>query len=100
MQSDKFHRMLGLATRAGKVVCGEGAALDSIRNKKACLIILSEDASENTRKRFCNSCSFYSVPYITGSDRHSLGKVVGRDFAVVIAVNDKGFAEVLNENVQ
>jgi len=35
MQTEKFYRMLGLAARAGKVVHGEGGAVDSIRNKKA-----------------------------------------------------------------
>ncbi len=95
MLNDKFYRMLGLATRAGKVVCGEGAVHDSIRCGKAKLIIISSDASENTAKKFRNSGEYYGVPCITAEDRFVLGKAVGREFAVVMSVCDKNFADVL-----
>lgn len=97
MQSDKFYRMLGLAARAGKIVCGEGAVLDSIRSGKAQLIIIAADASENTAKKFRNSGEYYSVPQITAEDRYVLGKSVGRSFAVIMAVCDKNFADVLKD---
>ena len=50
MKSDKFFRMLGLAARAGDIASGEGAVKDSIRNHSAYLVVVSDDASENTKK--------------------------------------------------
>jgi len=100
MQTEKFYRMLGLAARAGKVVHGEGGAVDSIRNKKAKLIIVSEDASDNTKKKFANSCEYYHVPQLTVGDRYENGHATGKSFAVVMAVCDEGFAKVLMENAQ
>ncbi len=100
MQSEKFYRMLGLAARAGKVVHGEGAALDSIRCGKAKLVIVAEDASENTKKKFRNSCEYYKVLQLVVGDRYENGHATGKGFAVVMAVCDSGFADVLMENAQ
>ncbi len=101
MQNEKFNRLLGLAARAGKVAVGEGRAADCIKSKKAHLVIVSEDASLNTKKKFKNSCEFYSVTIIEYEDRYMLGKCIGRDFAVVIAIDDinmaKGLTDILDE---
>ena len=100
MQNDKFFKMLGLATRAGRVCFGEGAVTDSIRQGKADLVILSYDASENTKKKFQNSCSFYKTELIEAEDRYSLGTACGKAFAVVLSVCDEGFAKKLQEILQ
>ena len=100
MQNEKFYKMLGLATRAGKVVCGEGRVSDSVRGGKAKLVIVAEDASGNTKKKFQNMCSHYSVPQLVTDDRFGLGKAMGRTFAVVMAVCDESFAKVILESAQ
>ncbi len=100
MQNDKFFRMLGLAMRAGKLAFGEGAVRDSIRGGIAKAVIVAGDGSDNTRKRISDNCSFYKVPYFEHSDRFALGNAVGKEFAVVISVNDEGFAKVLTDILQ
>ncbi|MBQ2932905.1 MAG: ribosomal L7Ae/L30e/S12e/Gadd45 family protein [Clostridia bacterium] len=94
MINDKFYRMLGLAVKSGNAVFGEGAAKDSLKSKSQ-LVLVSADASDNTKKKFRNGCSFYNVPYIECSDRYSLGKATGKGFAVVVSITDKGFADSL-----
>lgn len=100
VQNDKFFKMLGLATRAGAVRFGGGAVADGIRAGKVFLVILSEDASENTKKRFHNSCSFYEVDCAEVCDRYSLGKACGRDVAVIMSVTNEEFAKKLQEILQ
>ncbi|MBR2453266.1 MAG: ribosomal L7Ae/L30e/S12e/Gadd45 family protein [Clostridia bacterium] len=97
MENEKFFRMLGLATRMRGVVFGEGAARDSIKSGKAEIVIVSEDASDNTKKRFKNSCDFYGKRLIICGDRFLLGKYTGRTFAVVVAVTDKNIAKSIND---
>ena len=100
MQNEKIKRLLGLAARSGKIAVGEGRATDCIKNKRAHLVIVSEDASLNTKKKFKNSCEFYSVAITEYEDRYMLGRCIGREFAVVIAIEDfnmaKGLTDVLN----
>ncbi len=100
MQNNRFFRMLGLAARAGALSFGEGAVRDSIRAKRAKMIVVAADGSDNTRKKVSDSCRFYSVPYFEYSDRFLLGSATGKEFAVVISVNDKSFAKALIDILQ
>lgn len=92
MKSEKFFRLLGLATRMRGIVFGEGAVKDAIKGGKAELVVLSQDASDNTKKKFFNSCEFYSVNILEYSDRFTLGRYTGREFAVVLAITNQGIA--------
>ena len=49
--------MLGLAQRAGKLVSGDETCEITIKSNKCCLVIVSLDASEKTKKKFKDMCS-------------------------------------------
>ena len=97
MANVNYLRLLGLAMRAGKLALGEGRAEDSIRSQKGRLLILAADASDNTKKKFQDKCMYYHVPLIAAVDRYELGDCLGREFTVVAAVEDIGFAKRLSE---
>ena len=103
-ENEKFFRMLGLAARMRGIAFGEGAAKDAIKAGKANLVIVASDASDNTKKKFRNSCEFYSSKLIEYSDKFTLGRYTGREFAVVLAVMNQGIAEeivkCLGENLE
>ena len=97
--------LLGLAFRSGNLVSGEFAAREAVRKKTAVLIIVANDASDNTKKMFENSCAYYKVPvnqckhyqvpfYCWGL-KEELGHAIGKEFRASIAVTDQGFAEAL-----
>jgi ribosomal protein L7Ae-like RNA K-turn-binding protein len=69
----RFFSNLGLAMRAGKLATGEEAVLNAIRSGDAKLVILAEDASENTRKKYNDKCNSYEVPLLTIGNREQLG---------------------------
>ena len=85
--------MISLAMKAGAIASGEGRAQDAIRGGKASMIIVSADASGNTAKKFSDMGEFRSLPVVFMADRDSLGRSIGKKFAVVLAVCDKGFAD-------
>ena len=58
MQS-KIFSSLGLATKAGKTQSGEFSTEKSVKSFKAFLVIVAEDASDNTKKMFTNMCTYY-----------------------------------------
>ncbi len=93
--NEKFFRMLGLAARMRGLAFGEGAVKDAIKAGKAYLVIVASDASENTKKKFRNSCGFYSAKLVEYSDKITLGRYTGREFAVVLAVMNQGIAKEL-----
>ena len=48
--ADKVLSMLGMAMRAGKVASGEFSVEKSVKTGKSRLVIVSEEASDNTKK--------------------------------------------------
>ena len=58
----KVLNLIGLATKAGKTASGEFMTEKSVKSGKAFLVIVSEEASDNTRKMFTNMCTYYEVP--------------------------------------
>ena len=84
--------MLGMAQKAGRVVSGGFAVEKLIQSGRASCVIVSGDASANTRKMFRDKCAYYEVPFAVFSTRERLGKAIGKEERVTIALNDEGFS--------
>lgn len=95
MKQDNILSMLGLATRAGKVVSGEFATEKAVKTRKAFLVIVADDASDNTKKMFRNMCAFYKVPVYVYSQKEELGHCIGKQFRASVAVIDEGFSKTI-----
>ena len=93
----KFLSLLGLCKRAGKLAAGETAAEQAIRKKQAALLILAEDASKNTKKKFTNSAAYYGLPLAEAGTKQELGRAIGAEERSIIAITEEGFAKKLKE---
>ena len=91
----KILSMLGIAKKAGKVASGEFLREESIRNGKAKVVIVSEEASDNTKKRFRDKTTYYQVPLYERFSMEALGKAIGSETRAVISVNDAGIARTI-----
>lgn len=91
---------LGLARRCGKLSVGSETVLAAIRKSKHgnITVILSEDASDRTKKQISDKCAFYGVPLITpGITGDEMASAAGKKMTVsVTAVSEKNLAEALN----
>ena len=68
MLKNRLFSILGLAQKAGKIASGEFATEKAVKSGLAYLVIVAEDASDNTRKKMTNMTTFYKVPlHITGT---------------------------------
>ena len=96
---NRFTQLLGLATKAGMTVSGEFAVEQAIKskiqNRTACLVIIAEDASDNTRKHFHDMCTYRGIPMLIACKKTELGHSIGRQERASIALLDRGFAEKL-----
>ena len=95
MKNNKVLSLVGLATKAGKTVSGEFSTEKSVKTGKGLLVIVAEDASENTKKKFRNMCSFYEVPLYILSDKETLGHSMVKEFRASLAVQDWNFAQAI-----
>ncbi|CAG7602582.1 putative ribosomal protein YlxQ [Paenibacillus solanacearum] len=90
-----FFSNLGLTMRAGKIITGEEMVIQAVRSGEAKLVIVAEDASDNTFKKINDKCSYYGVPLLQTGGREQLGDSIGKEARVAIAVTDAGFARML-----
>ncbi len=92
MQKAKVLSYLGLSTRAGRTVSGEFSVERSVKQRRAKLVLVSEEASENSRKKYRSMCTYYQVPlYFLGSGGE-LGQACGKEFRIAAAIEDEGLA--------
>ena len=90
--SNKVLSYIGLATRARKSVSGEFSVENSVRKGKAKLVVVSEEASENTKKKIRSLCEYYKVPLYVACSSAELGSACGKEFRMSVAVEDEGLA--------
>ena len=95
----KILSLFGLAARAGRVASGEFQTETAVKDGTAKLVIVAEDASDNTKKLFHDKCSFYKVPIIAMGTKEELGHAIGKEFRASLAILDTGFAEAVMKKV-
>lgn len=93
----KVYALLGLAKKAGRLVAGEDTCIRAIKSRSAFLVIVAEDASDNTKKEFVDACSYRNVDCLFFGQKVLLGKYIGKELRSVIAILDKGFAKALKK---
>ena len=98
--NNKVLSLLGLATKAGKVASGEFSTEKSVKTGKGFLVLVADDASQNTRKKFQNMCDFYEVPIYFIANTEELGRFCGKEFRASLAVQDENFAKAMLKELQ
>ena len=93
----KLFGMIGLAKRAGKLSTGAFVCDKMIKSRRARLVILASDASDNTKKSVTDSCKFYNIKLIELSDMVTLGHITGGGERAVVSVNDNNFAKAITD---
>jgi len=86
---------IGMANKAGKLVTGTDACLRAVRSGAVDLVILSEEASENTRKKVLNACGTKNTKCRIYGKGGMLGKMTGKTHRIVIGVRDKNLSRLI-----
>ena len=97
--NNKALSMIGLAAKAGRLSSGETAVENAIKSYNAQLVIVAEDASDNTKKKFEDMCNFRDISIIQFSTKEELGKVLGKEYRASIAIIDENFAKGIKEKI-
>lgn len=91
---------MGISAKAGYIASGEFQTERAIKTSMAYLVIVADDASENTKKMFCNMCDFYKVPQIIYGTKDEIGHAIGKEYRSSLAVTDKGLAKSVFDNYE
>lgn len=85
----------GLASKAGKIVCGADAVEEAITKKKIFVVIIAEDASLKTKEKFLKIAKEKNIQSFVFGDIEQNSKVIGKKNKAVIAIKDKNFSEAI-----
>ena len=94
MINKKILGLIGFAARARKISYGTDSVKMQLSKGNVKLLILSEEASDRTKKYFMKLSEEYNIPKIIGGNNEELSKAIGKSNKAVIGVHDK---ELSNE---
>ena len=96
-KEERFFRMLGLARRAGKLALGTPLSLQALHKRRACLLIVCDEASDATKKKMHTQSLHYRIPLVlVKMPSEQFSHLLGKQAPVVsVAVTDDGFAAEL-----
>lgn len=100
MKQDKILSLLSLATKAGRTKSGGFQTEQAVKTGTAFLVIVTEDASENTKKKFRNMCDYYQVPIAVYGGKEELGGSIGQEYRASLAVTDPGLAGAIRKQLE
>ena len=100
LSQSKVLSLVSLATRAGKTASGEFCTEKEVKSGRAFLVLVADDASDNTKKKFQNMCEFYEVPIYFYKDKDTLGHAMGKEMRASLAVLDEGFAKGILKHIK
>lgn len=91
----KVYNLIGIAQHGGKVSSGNMAAQKSLLGAKACLLIVSEDISANSRDELLKISERQKIPWIMLGNKYELGNSIGKPYRVALTVNEPGLAQAI-----
>ena len=98
--NDRILSLLGLAARGRNLVSGEFSTEKAVKEGRASLVIVGNDASDNTKKMFTNMCDFYQIPIYFYTTKEALGKAIGKEMRASVAVTDQGMAASIIKHLE
>ncbi len=95
MNNDPVCSLLGMCAKGRNAVSGEFSTENAVKAKKASVVIVATDASDNTKKKFKDMCFYRQIPIFLYSDKDTLGRSIGCEMRAVIAVTDEGLGRAV-----
>jgi len=99
-QHNRIFSYLGLAARGRRLVSGEFSTEQAVKQGKTNLVIVAADASENTKKKFQDMCTYYHVDIYFYGDKEELGHAIGKEYRASIAVTDQNLAGAIKKTLE
>lgn len=92
---NKILSFLGLAQRSGNLVTGEDTCKIYIKKNGLKLVIVTEDASDNTKKKFRDMTEYRKIKFLIYGNKDCLSHAIGKTNRTVYGIKDDVFASKL-----
>lgn len=89
----KLCGLIGIATKAGRIVSGTDACIEEMRKGKVNLVMVASDSSERTKYTFQQEAEKCHVTIYEVLSIEEMSKAMGKVNKAVIGVKDIGFSK-------
>ena len=96
---EPIYLFLGIAKKASKLVSGEGNCEKTLKSGKTRLVIVAEDSSDNTKKKFYDMCKYRGIAIEYFGSKENLGRYLGKGDIAVLCIIDDGIAKKLQQMI-
>ena len=96
---NNIYSMIGLCMKAGKLAFGSDMCEEKIKCNKVRLLIIVEDASDNTKQKFNELCG-NRVQYKEFGTIDDLSHAIGKENKAIVGIMDEGFSKKINELIE
>lgn len=96
----KSLNLIGLMSKAGKVVTGEDLILKNIKNNEIKLLLIAKDCGKNTYKKLLDKSKYYGISTYEIFSIEQLSNAIGKENRVAIGITDLGFSNRLIELIK
>ncbi len=97
---NKILSILGLIQRSGNLITGEDTCEAYIKKNIIRFILVAEDASDNTKKKFKDMSRYRNIKFTVFGDKASLSQAIGKTNRAVYGIKDENFANQLFSLIQ
>ena len=92
----KIDALIGFAIKARRIALGE-TILIKAREGKCRLVLLANDASEGTQKKFLDKLGYYQCSTLTYGTKESLGNLPTKEAVSAVAILDNNIAKQIEK---
>lgn len=99
-QSKGILSAVGLCRKAGKLIIGTDAVCDALKTRRVLLVFASDGASDNTKKRLCDKCTFYKTEiHFADISPDDLGAAIGKGPTACVGITDENFKKLIESKL-
>lgn len=99
INKDKTLGLLGLSSRAGKVVFGTDACIEYVNKNKIKLLLLAEDASDRTKLKFSEIAKKMQIHIYELGTIDEISKAIGKKNKAIIGITDINFSKEIVKRI-
>ncbi len=99
MSEKRVYQTLSLCQKGRNLVSGEFAVKQAVLNDEVYLVIIADEASNNTQKLFNDKCGYRNIPCIKWGHSDEIGRSVGKDYRVVVGITNEKLANKIMQMI-